>query len=164
MNNHRHADHGCNRCSSTMIRMVPSLGRYASTQSAAGAATPDVLLLCNASASRIWQRKPHNRAWLCLDDRTKSTSCGSISCDVQRSNVAFRQTARPRWRHVRLSCSPCAGCGRIVLSPGSSQPRFLVFAWSLLGCIIVVPFFPPHGTRSAGKEQIHVKTRGQGGG
>ena len=57
MNNHRHADHGCNRCSSTMIRMVPSLGRYASTQSAAGAATPDVLLLCNASASRIWQRE-----------------------------------------------------------------------------------------------------------
>ena len=44
--------------------------------------------------------------------------------------------------HVHARCidyvSTDASFPRVILSPGSSQPRALVFAWSLLGCIIVV--------------------------
>jgi hypothetical protein len=60
--------------------------------------------------------------------------------------------------------SPCGGCGRIVLSPGSSQPRVLVFAWSLLGCIIAVAFSLPMARDLRGKKRYTVLSRGQDGG
>lgn len=59
--------------------------------------------------------------------------------------------------------SPCGSCGRIVLSPGSSQPRVLVFAWSLLGCIIVVAFSLPMARDLRGKNRYTVLSRGQDG-
>lgn len=96
--------------------------------------------------------QPSNKG---LDRETRSLYCYTISYP----NLLFLGTYIPRSQQTVDTVSSDGGFGRIVLSPGSSQPRALVFAWSLLGCIIIVVIYHPHGTRPAGKSRHVVDPR-----